>query len=423
MATVPAQQPEWASNPEAGDLVEPGSSQKQLGWHLISGVPQKPAYQHFNWWMNIVQQWIQHHQELIRWNGTEVEVGQDLLTAVSFLASQVNIDALATGNIDALTPGGTLNIGDTNADEINIGRVGATVKLLGALVQMVATQTTLSNKTLLLNDGGAAASGGSAGVEVEEDNSVTGYAKSTSARDGWAFKAPARGEARVRAPSVGTSEGSTTLDKAVADLTVASGETHTHFNLSIPSGETYSIAGTLVSKDPEVIGDLEVSGDFEDISERQQLPTVRGSDVTPIIGPVKAASTGLPISATDIGARIPGTLMSVTILSSGTGYDLGSITLNKGSYLIFGKCDVTPGGTTQTFAQMSISATSATHDEPSAVRDRSTNIVNAVKMGTFRYVDVAADNTTYYLVYSQTFTGTAGSATPSQESLYAVRLN
>jgi hypothetical protein len=55
---APSKLPEWATVPTPGDLVEPAQPQKDLGWHLVSGVPQKPAYQHFNWWQNLVHQWV-----------------------------------------------------------------------------------------------------------------------------------------------------------------------------------------------------------------------------------------------------------------------------------------------------------------------------------------------------------------------------
>jgi hypothetical protein len=150
-----------------------------------------------------------------------------------------------------------------------------------------------------------------------------------------------------------------------------------------------------------------------------------GSQSFYLQGPVKGGNSGNAIPQLYAGSKVPGTLRDAySIAVSTSEYDIGTVTLNKGSYIIFATCSVAPGASTQTFAQLSISdANTIAHNNASAVRDRGTNVINNIKMSTFRYVDVAADGTNYYMVYSQTFTGTAGVTTASSGQFYAVRLD
>lgn len=51
----PSEQPEWASGGSAV-ITDPSSGKKALGW----AVSEKPPAQYFNWWMNLVYQWVQY---------------------------------------------------------------------------------------------------------------------------------------------------------------------------------------------------------------------------------------------------------------------------------------------------------------------------------------------------------------------------
>lgn len=53
--TKPSDLPVWASTPNPGKLVVPSSSKQLLGW-----VDEKPPLQWFNWWMNLVYQWVKY---------------------------------------------------------------------------------------------------------------------------------------------------------------------------------------------------------------------------------------------------------------------------------------------------------------------------------------------------------------------------
>lgn len=49
----------------------------------------------------------------------------------------------------------------------------------------------VEDKLITLNEGGAAASGGGSGIEIEENSAITAYFKTLATRDGYEFKAPA----------------------------------------------------------------------------------------------------------------------------------------------------------------------------------------------------------------------------------------
>ena len=36
----------------------PGTTREQEGWLAPGGVPEKPAFEHFNYWQNLVYKWI-----------------------------------------------------------------------------------------------------------------------------------------------------------------------------------------------------------------------------------------------------------------------------------------------------------------------------------------------------------------------------
>lgn len=61
----------------------------------------------------------------------------------------------------------------------------------GTLTFINTTNLEVTDKLIRINKGGAAASGGGSGFEIEEDSLITGYFKVSSNRQGWDFLAPA----------------------------------------------------------------------------------------------------------------------------------------------------------------------------------------------------------------------------------------
>jgi hypothetical protein len=61
MTARPATLPEWCTFPiDPGDRAAPDSAKKISGFRRIGGEPEKPPFQDFNWYMNLVYQWMQY---------------------------------------------------------------------------------------------------------------------------------------------------------------------------------------------------------------------------------------------------------------------------------------------------------------------------------------------------------------------------
>lgn len=102
-----------------------------------------------------------------------------------YFASGNGIDVTATGGSDVLS------IGTSNADVINYGYSGTTHNFSGTVFNENTTNLNVKDKLITINDGGAAASGGSAGFEIEEAGVATGYFIQNTARTGFDFQASA----------------------------------------------------------------------------------------------------------------------------------------------------------------------------------------------------------------------------------------
>lgn len=117
--------------------------------------------------------------------GIFVQKSGDTMTGNLLFTSTNGIDSISSGTT-------TLNIGATNADVINIGNASATVNINGTTNYNNVTNLLVADKLITVNDGGAAASGFSSGIEVEENASATAYVKTSADRNSWTFKAPAQ---------------------------------------------------------------------------------------------------------------------------------------------------------------------------------------------------------------------------------------
>lgn len=118
----------------------------------------------------------------------------------ALLANRFDATTLNLGTIDATTINlGTasttqsINIGTgSGVTTINLGGAGDTVNIAGTLTWVNTTTLDVTDKLIRVNKGGLASSGNGAGLEVEENGSVTGYIQTTSDRIGWNVKSPAR---------------------------------------------------------------------------------------------------------------------------------------------------------------------------------------------------------------------------------------
>jgi hypothetical protein len=95
----------------------------------------------------------------------------------------------ADGGIDRSTAG-TLTIGATNSNIINIGNSGATVNIQGTTIYENTPQLLVADPLITINSGGSAGSGQNSGIQIEENAIITGYAETSADRNSWILKAP-----------------------------------------------------------------------------------------------------------------------------------------------------------------------------------------------------------------------------------------
>lgn len=155
-------------------------------------------------------------------------------TFSSTVITNNGIDVAATVGTDTLT------IGGTNADVINIGRSGATVKIMGTTLNEDVINLLVSDKNITVNSGGAAASGATAGIDVEENGSVAGYVEVSGDRNSWSLKAP-------------NTAGVATITPGASGITINQ-SSHDPVTLSTvgtsPNGNAASLSGQQLSLQP-----------------------------------------------------------------------------------------------------------------------------------------------------------------------------
>jgi len=62
---APSSLPVWCTTPAvATDKDAPDAAKKATGFKRIGGVPEKPPFQDFNWYMNLVYQWVLYFSTL-----------------------------------------------------------------------------------------------------------------------------------------------------------------------------------------------------------------------------------------------------------------------------------------------------------------------------------------------------------------------
>jgi hypothetical protein len=97
-------------------------------------------------------------------------------------ANTITVTNLNTSAID--NSGGDITIG-ANANNVYIGNVNAAITVLGSVENEQVTNLLVKDKLITLNDGGGSASGAGAGIEIEENGSITAYFKQNSSRTGF----------------------------------------------------------------------------------------------------------------------------------------------------------------------------------------------------------------------------------------------
>lgn len=119
------------------------------------------------------------HPQYILTNGGRVLTG-DLNLGGNDIINVDGVDAVA------LAP---LYLGYSNATSVDIGRAAATVSLTGSTISLDGT-TNISGKMITINKHGLLNSAFNSGIQLEENNVITGYIETDASRNNWEFKAP-----------------------------------------------------------------------------------------------------------------------------------------------------------------------------------------------------------------------------------------
>jgi hypothetical protein len=137
-------------------------------------------------------------------------------------------------------------------------------------------------------------------------------------------------------------------------------------------------------------------------------------------GPGTAAAAGY------IGEKTTATIGNSAAMSTGITINAATLTLNKGSYVVYGKpyFELTAAVTSISYRRACISLTSATSDNATETQDGTPAGQDAAFSVLPFYVDIPADNTPVYLVaYSSFVVGTGGMRINGAHSaFYAVRV-
>lgn len=86
---------------------------------------------------------------------------------------------------------GVINIGTTNSTIINYGNASTVHNFLGTAIYELQVNSYVQDKLMTLNYGGSVGSAIGVGFEIEENNVITGYFKTNSARNGFSILTPA----------------------------------------------------------------------------------------------------------------------------------------------------------------------------------------------------------------------------------------
>jgi len=86
--------------------------------------------------------------------------------------------------------GAIINIGTVSATTINIGNNNSTVNIFGIFNKIQSTDLQVFDKLFTVNKNGTASSASGAGFEIEENNVIVSYVKTSSNRNEWLLKTP-----------------------------------------------------------------------------------------------------------------------------------------------------------------------------------------------------------------------------------------
>lgn len=112
------------------------------------------------------------------------------IAAQTFAGNKTFSNSVLTSVIDTASAGGTLALGTSNATTINIGNAGSTVNIQGTVITETSTTLNVTNPVFTVNFGAGVGSASNSGMQVNENNVITGYVETSADRNSWILKAP-----------------------------------------------------------------------------------------------------------------------------------------------------------------------------------------------------------------------------------------
>lgn len=221
----------------------------------------------------------------------------DLDASDALVVDLANTNTASTVTVGGGNGGNAINIGTgTGANVINIGGANSTINMAGTVNNQNVTNLDVDDKLITINKGGAAASGGVSGIEVEENAVITGYVETSADRNSWAFKAP------------NTNGVATLTPGAAADDVVLRQATQT-------------LTGKTIDGDDNTVQDLALTSLKTVLADASKF-IVRDASGIPVSN-TKAVPSGVVVGTTD--AQV----LTAKDIDGGTASDTSRITIPK----------------------------------------------------------------------------------------------
>ena len=166
---------------------------------------------------------------------------QTIASANSNTAISIGSDSNTTSvSIGCSSYSNTINVGTgAGSTVINLGGASDTVNIAGTTTIVNTTSIAVADPLITINKGGAAASAGGTGLEIEENAAITGYIKVTSDRNGFLFKSPAGAEATLNL--VGGIVGFNSNALVLSNSMVGAGTSNPSANLHVSSSNASAL--------------------------------------------------------------------------------------------------------------------------------------------------------------------------------------
>lgn len=211
---IPSAQPVWATTPNVNGLIEPSPAKQALGW---VGGGEKPPYQTFNWWQNLVYQWTVFAEE----DDQRRFAGQQTIADVT----------IASGAIDPSTPINRLRTEAAAASD-QLASILSTEMDEGRVIVLVRGD---SGEAIEVAHGGTISLRDSASVWIDDDQTALMLQNRGGVWKEIARSIPAWRHERP--------------DAIQSSFEIRAGRQLSHFNLTVPTGATVTVGGTLISGD------------------------------------------------------------------------------------------------------------------------------------------------------------------------------